>query len=203
MTTKNAPTPDFGRFEFEDGSIYEGCFIIKDNIKIRNGRGTLSFCSNSAIETKFEKYSGEWKDDKMEGFGVYEYISGAKFTGNWKENKHYGTGKYEFPDGSYYEGEWVDHLMHGAGTFTSSSGESWSGEFREGNFSSKMQNDLKAQKRIEVKKKLIRGEIMSFLQQLEIDILGDKKMLKELLPNLFAKTLEDEVNIIRSNHISK
>ena len=203
MISKNAPIPKFGRFEFEDGSIYEGCFIVKNKTKIRSGQGTLSFCSNSAIETKFEKYSGQWHEDQMEGFGVYEYISGAKYTGNWRQNQHNGPGKYEFPDGAIYEGEWADHLMHGAGTFTSASKLSWSGEFREGNFSSKMQNDLKAQKRIEVKKKLVRGEIMSFLRQLEIDILGDKKGLKTILPNLFAKQIEEEVGIKRSNRTSR
>ena len=204
MLEKNATTANFGRFEFEDGSIYEGCFIIKDKKKIRCGRGTLTFSSNSAIETKFERYSGEWKDDKMNGFGVYEYINGARYTGNWINNEHSGTGKYEFPDGSYYEGEWVNHLMHGEGTFVSNSKQSWSGEFREGNFSSKMQNDLKTQKRIEVKKKMIRSEVVSFLRKLETEMQSDKKHLKEKVANLFAENLEDEVSSKRrSNLISK
>lgn len=204
MTNKNVSVPNFGRFEFEDGSIYQGCFIIEDNKKIRNGRGTLTFSSNSAIETKYEKYSGQWKNDKMEGFGVYEYISGAIYTGNWKDNLHHGTGKYEFPDGSSYDGQWVDHLMHGTGTFRTSSGQNWSGEFREGNFSSKMQNDLKTQKRIEVKKKLIRAQVMAYLKQLEIDLLSDKRSLKYIIPSLFAEEMEDEVYTnYRLNHILK
>jgi hypothetical protein len=193
MIEKNGCMGSFGRFEFEDGSIYEGCFSLVDNQKVRQGRGTLTFSSNSSIETKFEKYSGEWVHDQMHGFGVYEYINGAKYTGNWERNLHHGVGKYEFPDGSYYEGDWVGHLMHGEGTYVSNTGQSWTGEFRDGNFSSKMQNDLKAQKRIEVKKQFIRKEVLSFLDMLQEDLKLDRKILKDKILNLFGGSLEEEV----------
>jgi hypothetical protein len=193
MSSKNGNNPNFGRFEFEDGSIYEGCFIIENDKKVRSGRGTLTFSSNSAIETKFEKYTGQWERDMMNGFGIYEYINGAKYTGQWKDNKHHGNGKYEFPDGSYYEGDWVNHLMHGEGTFVSPTKQSWTGEFREGNFNSKMQNDLKAQKRIEVKKKIVRAEVIKFLKQMEIDLCLEKKILKIKIGELFAVKAEEEV----------
>ena len=193
MIEKNVQTEQFGRFEFEDGSIYEGGYLEMNGTKYRHGQGTLTFSSNSSLETKFEKYSGQWKNDKMDGFGVYEYITGAIFTGFWKLNKHHGKGKYEFPDGSYYEGDWENHMMHGEGTFRSKEGQSWRGEFREGNFSSKMQNELKTQKRIELKKKIISLETTSFLNQL-FDILdGDKKSIKETLKNMFAFSVEEEV----------
>lgn len=194
MLQKNgSPTPSFGRFEFEDGSIYQGCFVLQNSHKIRQGQGTLTFSSNSTIESKFEKYSGEWVADKMQGFGVYEYINGAKYTGHWRDNLHHGVGKYEFPDGSFYEGEWLGHMMHGEGTYVASSGQSWRGEFREGNFSSKMQNDLKTQKRIEGKKRLVSEEVRAFLARLEADMALDRKLLRESLPGLFGSEVEEEV----------
>ena len=110
MTDRNV---EYGRFEFEDGSIYEGNFITVNGDKIKQGRGTLTFSSNSALETRFEKYTGEWDQDQMQGFGEYHYISGAIYKGFWKENLHWGKGKYEFPDGSVYEGDWERHLVLG------------------------------------------------------------------------------------------
>ena len=51
-----------------------------------------------------EEYNGNWVKDKMEGYGVYKYTSGAIYSGEWKDNKHEGRGLYEFPDGSIYDG---------------------------------------------------------------------------------------------------
>ena len=117
----------------------------------------------------------------------------AKYTGHWRDNLHHGVGKYEFPDGSFYEGEWLGHMMHGEGTYVASSGQSWRGEFREGNFSSKMQNDLKTQKRIEGKKRLVSEEVRAFLARLEADMALDRKLLRESLPGLFGSEVEEEV----------
>ena len=134
---------------------------------------------------------------------MYDYISGARYTGEWSDNQHHGRGKYDFPDGSFYEGEWANHLMHGEGSFVSPSGQRWTGEFREGNFNSKMQNELKAQKRIEVKKKNISAEVTAFLKQLELDLYLDKKTLKTKVTELFVGGLEEEVALTRSSSTSK
>jgi hypothetical protein len=40
----------------------------------------------------------------MDGYGTYNYASGATYNGEWKSNKHHGRGTYEFPDGALYEG---------------------------------------------------------------------------------------------------
>lgn len=203
MSVENVQKEDFGRFEFEDGSIYEGNYIEKNGVRYRHGNGILFFSSNSNLETKFEKYDGEWNLDKMEGFGQYEYISGAIYTGYWKNNMQNGQGKYEFPDGSYYEGEWIDHSMHGEGEFTSKEGNTWKGEFRDGNFNSKLQNELKNQKIIEKKKIVIHREIELFVQNLFEIIQLDKKKQKEKLKELFASNFQDEVNLTRLNHFLK
>lgn len=191
MTERNI---EYGRFEFEDGSIYEGNFITTNGDKIKQGRGTLTFSSNSALETRFEKYIGEWHQDQMEGFGEYHYISGAIYKGFWRQNQHWGKGRYEFPDGAVYEGDWERHLMHGEGIFTSPDGrQSWRGEFRDGVFSSKMQNELRTEKRVEMKKKSAMAENEAFLRRVGEMLEGDKKGLKDGVKRLFAINQNEEV----------
>mgnify|MGYP006124198093 CR=1 FL=1 len=56
-------------------------------------------------------YKGLWKDDNINGKGVYEWPNGKKYDGFWKNNKFDGFGKYVFkPKGfigtveEFYEG---------------------------------------------------------------------------------------------------
>ena len=37
-----------------------------------------------------EQYEGNWVEDKMEGYGTYQYLSGAVYSGEWKNNMHHG-----------------------------------------------------------------------------------------------------------------
>jgi len=37
-----------------------------------------------------EEYRGQWAGDKMNGYGVYKYTSGAIYSGEWKDGKHHG-----------------------------------------------------------------------------------------------------------------
>jgi hypothetical protein len=62
----------YGTFKFDDGSEYEGNWILLNNKKIRNGEGTL-------IQPYRESYTGNWVNDQMEGYGVYNYTSGARY----------------------------------------------------------------------------------------------------------------------------
>lgn len=32
------------------------------------------------------QYTGEWKEGKRDGFGTYQYASGALYKGEWKDN---------------------------------------------------------------------------------------------------------------------
>ena len=67
-------------------------------------------------------YDGEWKRDKMDGFGRYAYsISGDVYEGQWREGKFHGKGRYTSADGSVHEGEYeagervVPVALEGAG----------------------------------------------------------------------------------------
>ena len=41
-----------------------------------NGKGRL-------IHSDGGSYSGNWKNDKADGFGIYEHSNGWKYIGNW------------------------------------------------------------------------------------------------------------------------
>jgi hypothetical protein len=42
-------------------------------------------------------YSGEWRDDKMEGPGVMRYADGTVCEGTWRNNRQHGRGKIVWP----------------------------------------------------------------------------------------------------------
>lgn len=84
-------TEGFGRFEYSNGTIYEGHWkIIGNNIKVKHGEGTLTHAGTTAHEKGNEEYRGNWVEDRMEGTGVYKYTSGAIYSGEWKDGKHHG-----------------------------------------------------------------------------------------------------------------
>ena len=49
-------------------------------------------------------YSGEWKNNNMEGFGIYNYTDGRQYIGEWKSNKMEGCGEYDMNEGKIYFG---------------------------------------------------------------------------------------------------
>ena len=34
-----------------------------------------------------DKYNGDWKNDKYEGYGIYIWANGNKYEGEWKNSK--------------------------------------------------------------------------------------------------------------------
>lgn len=160
---------------------------------MKHGEGYLVHSASSLTEATREEYKGSWHEDKMQGFGVYKYVSGAVYTGEWVENKHEGRGTYEFPDGPVYTGEWKNHKMHGEGTYVDKNGTKWQGEFVDGTFQSKIQKKLKfdkmiAQKKVEIEK-AAKGFLTHFKTLCETT---DKKAIKDaLLPSFSNSCLED------------
>ena len=65
-----------------------------------------------------DKYVGEFKNDKMEGHGVYTWKSGERYDGEWKDDKMEGHGVYTWKSGERYDGEWKDDKKHGHGVHT-------------------------------------------------------------------------------------
>ena len=51
-----------------------------------------------------KQYSGEWKGNRIEGYGVMKWPDGASYEGFWKKNKMEGKGIFKHPARDYYEG---------------------------------------------------------------------------------------------------
>jgi hypothetical protein len=77
-------------------------------------------------------YEGEFKNNLINGTGIYNWSNGDTFYGTFKDGKMDGKGVYKWPDGGQYEGEYVDNLKEGFGIFTWSTGKIFKGLFHLG-----------------------------------------------------------------------
>lgn len=83
-------------------------------------------------------YTGQWKNGKRHGLGVYETEDGLViFDGGWKDDKEHGKASYiQFNlDGSIcctFKGTFRNGREHGSGTYTWGGGSTYDGEWRDG-----------------------------------------------------------------------
>ena len=54
------------------------------------------------------KYTGEYFDDKKEGYGIFEWPDGKKYEGQWLNGKQHGKGTFFTPPNEKIEGTWVE-----------------------------------------------------------------------------------------------
>ena len=99
------------------------------------GRGTEVWRYLEDGEWKEDKYTGEMKDGKKHGRGVYVWgrdskWAGDRYEGDWKDGKVWGRGVYVWANGDRYEGEFRDDKRHGRGVFRFASGDECEGEWR-------------------------------------------------------------------------
>lgn len=156
-TAKEVPQSGFGRFEYINGTLYQGNWKLHNGAKVKHGHGKITFSHDP-----LEEYEGDWEDDLMQGYGVYHYTSGAVYSGQWHKGKQHGQGKLQFADGSSYEGAWFDNLMHGEGVYTDSEQVRWPGIYVKGGFESKMQKKLQAERIIKEKRRLYEEKAREF-----------------------------------------
>ena len=45
-------------------------------------------------------YTGNYLNDKKDGFGVYKWADGRAYLGNWKNGKQHGEGYMILPNGT-------------------------------------------------------------------------------------------------------
>ena len=139
------PKPEFGygKFEYKDQTCYIGNWRLLENVKVKHGHGKITFPGVGGPNGKGrEEYEGDWCDDKMHGYGRYQFTSGATFSGDWKDGKMHGTGHMMNADGTSYEGAWSENKMHGKGKYVDSDGMVWEGIFINGSYESKVQKKL-------------------------------------------------------------
>lgn len=107
--------------KFKDGSQYEG---EVNEAGQPHGKGYLDSPSDTGCGRR-DRYEGEFKDGKKDGFGYMSYeLNGAyaEYEGEWRDDKRCGKGKYNYytmgggaRHGYKYEGEWLDDKEHGYG----------------------------------------------------------------------------------------
>ncbi|MBN2007736.1 PDZ domain-containing protein [candidate division KSB1 bacterium] len=131
------------------GTLIEGCF----SGNCENGEGVY------ILKNKY-KYSGEFNNSNLHGYGKIEYLDPQKeismYIGRFDNNaikapgqiyyhdgnryegdfnrmfKANGRGKMYFVNGDYYEGEWIDGTMAGYGLLITKNGDYYAGSFKDG-----------------------------------------------------------------------
>ncbi|KAG5187628.1 hypothetical protein JKP88DRAFT_267838 [Tribonema minus] len=105
-----------------------------------------------------DTYSGDWRDDRKDGYGVRTWVSGNKYEGDWKGgmrhgkgtlwaaeggklrkmysgdwafDKRHGTGVNFYKNGERYEGEWAGHQRSGHGKMDYMNGDSYEGQWQQ------------------------------------------------------------------------
>lgn len=125
----------------------------------------------------------------MHGIGTYKYTSGNEYTGDFDKGVMTGFGKMVYADGSSYEGEWKDNLMCGEGLYIDSDKIKWEGIFVDGQFDSKIQKKLQAEKIIKDKIIQFENKAKEFVEQFtEAFAKSDKKTYKDNLGPFFGST---------------
>ena len=90
----------------------------------KNGRGRLI--------TEESVYNGEWKDDKLHGFGLNQYRTLDKYEGFHYMGQFHAYGKFQCPDGESYEGEFHHGKQQGHAISTWPNGNIYEGPFKNG-----------------------------------------------------------------------
>ena len=107
--------------EYKD-YISDGFGIYRNfitNLKI-SGIFNINGISWIGIEESAEGgyiYTGEFNNNKKEGYGTITWKDGNKYQGEFKNNQLYGYGIIEFPGQKYYQGEIKNGRMDGFGEF--------------------------------------------------------------------------------------
>jgi hypothetical protein len=134
----------------------------------------------------------------MHGQGTYKFTSGNEYCGEWASGVMNGFGKMLYADGSSYEGTWLNNLMDGDGVYLDADKITWSGIFVEGQFDSKIQKKLQAEKVIKDKILAFANKAISFFGSFgEAFAKSDKKTFKDNLSPFLGsnETCNDYVNL--------
>ena len=85
----------------------------------------------SGSKNSGDRYEGYWEDNLRHGEGTYYYSNGLKFSGKWIRGKrYYGTQTYL--SGDKYHGYWHNNKWDGEGAYTYKNGKVVRGQFKDG-----------------------------------------------------------------------
>ncbi|XP_078716435.1 ALS2 C-terminal-like protein isoform X2 [Lampetra fluviatilis] len=141
----------WGRMTWPDGRTYIG------NFKFGSEHGYGKYTVVNASTGKKEKYCGDWREGKINGYGLYKHTdgevyegylmggvrhghgmllsskgehAGGVYVGHWASGKRAGYGVYEnVSRGEKYMGTWEDDTRHGNGLCITQHGIVYQGTF--------------------------------------------------------------------------
>ena len=119
-------------YEFSKENFYNtyGEKYVGDMDKgLKNGKGLLYYNDENQ---KFERYEGEFKDDKIGGYGFMFWKNGNTFEGSFKNDKIHGKGIFNFIQGNKYIGEYKKGARNGKGTLYYPDGKIYDGDWKNG-----------------------------------------------------------------------
>jgi len=73
--------------------------------------------------------SGNWKNDKANGYGLYIHKNGTRYEGEWLDDLQHGKGIETWPEGSKYVGEYFQGQKHGDGNYFWTDGSNYKGNW--------------------------------------------------------------------------
>ena len=80
---------------------------------LQNGLGIHIWYDNKMSNNKFfrDRYVGEWKEGKRDGYGKFFYSNGSIYEGYWKNNKKEGFGILSFQDRTKILGAFKNDIL--------------------------------------------------------------------------------------------
>ncbi|MCF8465092.1 MAG: hypothetical protein K9G41_09630 [Flavobacteriales bacterium] len=83
-------------------------------------------------------YTGEWKDGKKDGKGVFRWENGMSYEGDWVADKRSGRGKFTWPNKQVFDGIWIDDKRTGPGVLYMPDGSKYEGFWTNDNLNGKV-----------------------------------------------------------------
>ncbi|CDW71207.1 camk family protein kinase [Stylonychia lemnae] len=74
-------------------------------------------------------FIGEWRDDKINGFGKYAWNNGDYYEGQFLNEALNGLGFYNYASGNKFYGQWMNNQRSGLGVYTFKDGDIELGQF--------------------------------------------------------------------------
>ena len=88
-----------------------------------NGRGIIHF------KVEGHDYDGDFKDNEINGNGVFRWTNGDVYDGQMTRGKMNGYGRYTYANGQIYEGNYVNGIKEGKGKLIYPNGFVYEGDF--------------------------------------------------------------------------
>ena len=143
-TWRNGEFTGWGRESRRNKEVLEGKFING----LLNGKGIFKNSKNNLYTGDFVNskregtgelytnrihYIGEFKEDKLNGKGIIEFLKeGHKYEGDFQNNEINGIGIFQWKNGDIYQGEMTNGKMNGHGIYKYANGQIYDGEYNNG-----------------------------------------------------------------------